>query len=610
LCSKVFLFFLIFWVQGLAYGQVKTTEEKIDSAKVYQDIKKFSSKSKFSRFIYSVFFKHAAPTPVKSSKRKQRPNEKFSFKDFEGKIIRGINVISFDPFGYSVKDTALTPHTVFNKTANKVHIKTKQSAIKDLLLFHKNQPLDSLLMKESERLIRAQKYVREVLFYYVLPKSKNDSADIFISVQDIWSITPNGASLMPFGLTLKDENFLGLGHQFQNSFRWNSSLSHSTFETDYFIPSFKGSYISSLFQYRRESNMSSIKRIDLERTFYSPFTTWAGGLNVAQQFLRDSVSATDTLSKLQNFKYNTQDLWVGRAWKIYNSRSEEGRTTKLILTGRFLRTRYLQRPTKDYDSLRIFSNENLFLAGAGITTRKYRQDRYVFNFGLIEDIPIGRLQELVGGVQYKNQTAHGYLGLKISWGNYYNAGYFSTHLEYGTFFNAAGLTQEAFSGNISYFTDLMEIGQWKFRQFVKPQVMIGFHRLATDKISLNDEFGIKGFNSTSLWGVHKMILTIQSQAYAPWNVFGFRFGPYMILSMGMLGNATTGFRHSKLYSLLGMGVLVKNDFLNLSYFQISLAFYPMIPGLGNDVFKFNPYKTTDYGFQNFDIGKPEMATYQ
>ena len=56
-------------------------------------------------------------------------------------------------------------HTkIFAKGGKRVHIKSRGITIRNLLLFHKNQPFNSLLVKESERLIRAQKYVHDVSF--------------------------------------------------------------------------------------------------------------------------------------------------------------------------------------------------------------------------------------------------------------------------------------------------------------------------------------------------------------------------------------------------------------------------------------------------------------
>jgi hypothetical protein len=106
------------------------------------------------------------------------------------------------------------------------------------------------------------------------------------------------------------------------------------------------------------------------------------------------------------------------------------------------------------------------------------------------------------------------------------------------------------------------------------------------------------------------LFTVQTQSYAPWNFIGFRFGPFITYSLGMLGNSSSGFRNSKVYSQIGLGVLIKNENLVLNAFQISITFYPVIPGNGQNIFKTNSYQTTDFGFRDFEIGKPGTVTYQ
>jgi hypothetical protein len=78
----------------------------------------------------------------------------------------------------------------------------------------------------------------------------------------------------------------------------------------------------------------------------------------------------------------------------------------------------------------------------------------------------------------------------------------------------------------------------------------------------------------------------------------------------MVGDAATGFKNSTLYTQIGLGILIKNDYLVFNTLEISIAFYPLIPGTGSDVFKINSFKTTDFGFRDFEIGKPATVIYQ
>jgi hypothetical protein len=145
---------------------------------------------------------------------------------------------------------------------------------------------------------------------------------------------------------------------------------------------------------------------------------------------------------------------------------------------------------------------------------------------------------------------------------------------------------------------------------MKPELTIGINRISYDTLTLKDGYGLNGFNSFGLSGTNRFILTLQSQAYAPWNLAGFHFGPYLICSLGMLGDEATRFKNSKVYSQIGIGVLIKNINLVFTNFQISLAFYPVIPGYGQDVFKLNSFRANDFGFRDFEIGKPAPVIYQ
>ncbi len=78
----------------------------------------------------------------------------------------------------------------------------------------------------------------------------------------------------------------------------------------------------------------------------------------------------------------------------------------------------------------------------------------------------------------------------------------------------------------------------------------------------------------------------------------------------MIGDDVNRLKNSKVYSQIGLGVLIKNENLVFNTFQISISFYPLIPGIGQNVFKMNSYKTTDFGFRDFEIEKPARVIYQ
>ena len=158
----------------------------------------------------------------------------------------------------------------------------------------------------------------------------------------------------------------------------------------------------------------------------------------------------------------------------------------------------------------------------------------------------------------------------------------------------------------------MTVGKWKFRQFLKPEMIIGNKRIESifDRVSLNNNNGIQGFDSQSLLGTKKLLFTFQTQGYSPWNLWGFRLNPFLSNTMGMLANGSDSFKKSKLYTQLGVGLIISNDYLVFNSFQISFSFYPNIPGNGSNVFKTNSFNTEDFGFQDFEFSKPIVVPYQ
>ena len=62
-----------------------------------------------------------------------------------------------------------------------------------------------------------------------------------------------------------------------------------------------------------------------------------------------------------------------------------------MVAGRFLNVNYLESPSIEYDPTNFYSDEKFSLIGIGISSRKFVQDNYIFNNGIIEDVPIGKI---------------------------------------------------------------------------------------------------------------------------------------------------------------------------------------------------------------------------
>ena len=199
------LFICFFTLSG--HAQVKTQDS---TTVIYNEIHNLSKKSKFNKFVYKLFFRSSAlkvENPVAEKKTITKP---LITNKINGKIIRNISIETLDPFGQSVTTESKKPRNGFERFGNSIHLKTKEFTIRNLLLFKKNEACDSLLLKESERLIRSQRYVREVVVTPISLGASNDSIDVKIRVLDSWSLIPNGSySTNQSSLKLTERNILG-----------------------------------------------------------------------------------------------------------------------------------------------------------------------------------------------------------------------------------------------------------------------------------------------------------------------------------------------------------------------------------------------------------------
>lgn len=604
--NKINFFFLVILLSCFQVSFAQETGVKKDTSKVYDNIKNYSKKNKFTKLMHKLVFR----SPNLNKKALQDVQKDYT--KFEGKIIRNINIITLDPFGYSEIDTLRKPKNWAERTGNKAHLKTKRFAIMNLLLIKKNERFDSYLVKESERLVRTQRYINRVNIAPDLISNNKDSVDITIRVLDSWSLIPKGSvSSSKVNLKIIERNILGTGHQLENQFKNRFSDGKSAYDVAYTVPNIKNTFISTKISYQIDLDNYYGKSIAIDRPFYSPLTKWAGGIYLDQQFRKDSLQDSNSVYAFQNFKYSTHDIWVGHAFKLFKGNTERERTTNLITSARFLNVKYLESPTLEYDNTDFYSSEKLALIGIGISSRKFVRDRYIFQNGTIEDVPIGKIFGLTGGYQYKNNKDRYYLGARAAFGNFYSWGFLSANFEFGSFFEKSNAEQTAFSFQANYFTNLMTLGSWKLRQFVKPQLVLGSNRVEImgDQVSINEDYGLNGFKMAE-YGTKKAILTSQTQFYSPWNLWGFRINPYFNYSIAMLGTPTRGILQSKAYSKVGIGVIISNDYLVFSSFQISLSYYPSIPGDGQNVFKTNSFETTDFGFQDFELAKPRTVIYK
>lgn len=578
-----------------------------------EKIEDLSKKSKLTQQLHKLLFRKKVSDVNTNIQAVKQSDIDYDFEKFQGKIIRNIHIETFDPFGFSIYDSTRVPKKQVERLGNRLHLKTKQFTVRSLLLFKRNQLLDSIKMQESERLLRTQRYIRRVSVRPVAISDTSDSVDISIKVLDAWSWYPTGSlSTSSARLSLTNRNFAGLGHYFNNQYRTRFREGQHAYRAQYQVNNIAQTFIDAGVYYNIDLAENYIKQLYINRRFYTPMTRWAGGFTMYQTSVRDSVPDFEGIRKLESFKSNDFDMWIGHSKPLYYRYNNLHKVqTNLITSLRYYSKNYLEHPVGEYDPYNYYTDQKTYLATVGLASINYVQDRYIFYYDLIEDIAVGKTFMLTGGFQQKNNVNRPYIGAQFALGKYTRHGYFGGEIQYGTFINSKRFEEGVFRLEGLYFSKLYHLGKWRFRHFFNPEIVIGLNRwdYAMDKITLNGSYGIDGFDSYELRGTKKVLLNFQIQSYAPYELLGFRFSPFFSTSLGFMGDNDNTFVTKDMYSKIGLGVVISNDYLVFNNFQLSLAFYPSIPGNGHNIFKTNNLRNTNFNLQQFDYGKPEVVPY-
>ncbi len=605
---KLFLFFFICVISW--EGKAQTIEKKADSISIYQGINDFSKKNKFSRFVYKLIFRESALKVDELIPFKPKKELKVVKKHQEGRIIRNITIETLDPFGFSVLDEKKIPKKKYEKIGNSAHIKTKEITIRNIMLLKKHDSLDAKLLYESERLIRSQRYIREVAIVPVEIPNNKDSIDLKVRVLDSWSLIPTGSLSSTDGsIKLTERNILGFGHLISGNIKNRFDTKERAVYAQYSINNIKNTYFRFDLNYAKEFDNDSRRSININRPFYSVITKNAGGFYFENRLQTEQFPLLDAFS-LQEFSFDFQEYWYGRAFKINSKTNSERYYTNLILALTYNQKNFQRLLDEIIDPSRYFSNEKNWIGMIGVSKQKFYQDTFVFNYNITEDIPYGKNIALIIGHQEKNSNSRMYTGLSVSYGKKCSFGYASGFAEWGSFYDAGLTEQTTFKMGLNYFSPLLSWGKWHFRQFVKPTYVWGNNRDESfkDRLTLLEEDGLQGFDKR-LNGTQKWTLSFQTQSYIPGSWYGFRFSPYFNMTLGSLANEKALFS-SKVYSKFSIGALINNDFLVFNSFQISFSYYPTIPFEGDNINKINSFENTNLSLYDFQLSKPGYIRYE
>jgi hypothetical protein len=309
---------------------------------------------------------------------------------------------------------------------------------------------------------------------------------------------------------------------------------------------------------------------------------------------------------LNSFRY---DVWAAKQIKLSERKTLFNQSTNAIIGARYFDERYLNRPGPDIDTARSFLNSQAVITNIGIAVQQYYKDKYIYRFGANEDVPEGlMIQFIVGGLKRELNKVRYYNGIEIARAKHFSFGYFSATFSYGIFYNTKVANDVTTNYNIQYFSELMKSGRWFFRQFMYFNLLHGENKLQKQTVTLRGE-DLYGFQPGTLSGNTKMVLNSETVAYMPYKFIGFKFAPVLMIGLGMIGDPQNPIVQSRLFQGYSIGMMLRNENLLTSTFQISVGLYPFLPDKKDLTVMYNPVTSFTLRVRGFSVGRPDFIAY-
>jgi len=201
-----------------------------------------------------------------------------------GAVVGQIHIRAGDIFDTSVEGEDAWLY----RTANRLHMNTRPSVIREQLLFRPGEPYRHRLLAETERLLRDNDYLYDAV---IVPVAFDGRAvDIEVRTRDVWTLNPGfsfgrkgGENTV--GAQIEEQNLLGTGRAL--SFGWKSGVERESVLVDYHDPHFLHGFNRLGLSYV-DSDDGSTKLLELHRPFYAVDVRRASGVYFLDSERNDS----------------------------------------------------------------------------------------------------------------------------------------------------------------------------------------------------------------------------------------------------------------------------------------------------------------------------------
>lgn len=537
------------------------------------------------------------------------------FMPYQGKIIRYITVVQFG-FDRQLFDTGSRLGSFASRAASQLHVNTKEWVVRNHLFIRDGKALDPYAVADNERFLRTLPFIQDVR---ILPApigdNSGDSVDLVVVAKDFFTLSGDAdvSGIERVLLRGFDANFLGMGqrlqvsvlHDMQREPRWG-------YDAIFSRSSLGGSFVNGVVGYTTinsgrsdglEEEFAAFLRLD--RPLYSPNARFAGALELSRNWSVNVSNKPD--SQFYDYRYNIADAWGG----INLNTSAHGIESNIIRDRKFVAVRYLQalydkHPVQVGDRFDpIYNDRRAALASLTLFQLDYYKTRYIYGFGLTEDLPHGYNATATAGWYRQNAVNRPYVGVDaVRYSNTPTGKFCQTFVRGGLFLRNGRPEDCGFLVGGTVFSRVYDLGRSKWRQQVSGSVGALFNRTGLEPLRIDNNLGLTDFNTDSIYASQRLSLRTEAVLFLPAKPFGFRVAPFAFAGLALL-TPTQEWRESDGYSGIGGGLRARNDNLIFGTMEARLTYFPRT-AFGIAPFRINFSTNLRYRYRSTYVHAPDV----
>ena len=570
-----------------------------ESNRFYRRLKEKSDNSRFARRLYRALVSEDDRNYTPIDWETTLEKEITYFRQYEGQTIKSIRIYRDNIFlgNYTKRD--------YRTIANSLHVITKERRIRQNLLFSEGDNLSATVMAQNEQLLRNQDYLSDASII-VFERDEGEGVDIQVITRDSWSIGLTFRSVPEDRryLDIYDDNFLGEGNRID-------------LRTYFSYKDMNNLYGGEMVEYTATNFFGSFFRLNAlvgwgfdERRFgmginkdFILSTDYMAGFAAGDDKYYDPQMGQDTslLVRKQNL-----DVWAGKSWNFPSVKSS------YYVAGRYNDVKYKGRPEVRPDSNSFYHSRRELLMSTGIYRETYYRGNMIYGFGRTELIPYGHRFEVTSGYSWGEFEDQTYMGLNAVVGRQNRWGYARSEVTAGTYLDSDGnMSRSQLSVKVDGFSNLWKWNRNYIRHFFRARYMQGWNRLKGEGelLSLWEDSSLQGIRRKGVSGRTRLILNTETVVFTPIYFYGFRFVFFGFGDFGWIGDNKRAFKND-FYTSLGIGVRLKNEWLNFTTIQLRLGFGFTDHGPVDDYRAIRYSSESRFRVPPFKAEKPEIYPFR